>query len=133
MYRKKYIHIIKSTNIRIIFTKLRNNLLNLNTSLTQRVWLGNRRLNVDPACSCGQGLEDIEHFLWKCPIYDSMRNHLFTSLDTNNNDFKFYSDQKKTYKLLNLDIKCCDKDQENIISIICSYLSKITKERFGNV
>ena len=35
---------------------------------------------LSPVCACNSGIEDNEHFLLHCPIYDQMRNHLLDQL-----------------------------------------------------
>ena len=36
--------------------------------------------SLSPICACNSGIEDNEHFLMHCPIYDQMRNDLLDQL-----------------------------------------------------
>ena len=36
--------------------------------------------SLSPICTCNTGIEDNEHFLLHCPLYDQMRNDLFDQL-----------------------------------------------------
>ena len=36
--------------------------------------------SLSPICACNSGIEDNEHFLLQCPIYDQMRNDLLDRL-----------------------------------------------------
>ena len=36
--------------------------------------------SLSPICACNSGIEDNEHFLLHCPIYDQMRNDLLDQL-----------------------------------------------------
>ena len=36
--------------------------------------------SISPICTCNTGIEDNEHFLLHCPIYDQMRNDLLGHL-----------------------------------------------------
>ncbi len=55
-------------------SRIRNNCSNLNSDLC------NNHLRDDPYCQCSETVEDAEHYLLQCPLYDAYRVTLFQSL-----------------------------------------------------
>ncbi len=58
----------------VIHSRIRNNCSNLNSDLC------NNHLRDDPYCQCSETVEDAEHYLLQCPLYDAYRVTLFQSL-----------------------------------------------------
>lgn len=44
-------------------------------------YLANRNLRTDPTCECDTGQENVEHFLFRCPIHEEPRETLRQELD----------------------------------------------------
>ena len=57
----------------VMHTRIRNRCSNLNNDLFFN------HLRDNPDCSCGRGMEDADHFFFKCPLFINQRITLFTS------------------------------------------------------
>lgn len=60
-----------SRSLTVLQTRLRNGCSNLNADLC------NNHLKDDPICDCERGVEDAEHYFFKCPLFLNQRIALF--------------------------------------------------------
>ena len=67
----------------IILVLERNKLSTVDSISDLNYDLFRRHLLQDPMCSCGYTAETSEHFLLRCPLYNSIRNKTINKLDEN--------------------------------------------------
>lgn len=89
--------------------RTRANHYNLNESLARKNYIESAR------CECGAEVQDIEHTVWMCNLYDEERSKLYSKLERQK--IKYPYDLEKW-------LKNCDMDS---IKLIWEYLNNIGK------
>ena len=105
---EKYLLEIKNPKVRTVITKLRlsNHSLMIETGRHKKL---EKELRVCPLCH--KGIEDEVHFLFYCPVYNALRDELFSSCNLMNTNFQFYSSNEKLEFLM----MYLDKNMGNFI------------------
>lgn len=92
-----------------LVNRLRANHYNLNESLARKNYIDDAR------CECGAEVQDIEHTVWCCSLYDEERSKLYAKLEKGG--IKYPYDIKKW-------LKDCEIDS---IKLVWEYLKNINK------
>ncbi len=117
-----YLALLRSPNIRSIFTKLRINNSTLRSSMKFNVTDGYNC----PVCN-ENVLEDANHFLCICPKYNSLRDTFFQKMKKLVRNFSSMSDKDRLILVLDLKIDCVIKnsDKDEFVNLVATFIKSI--------